>query len=316
MAELHVVFGTGPLGMAAMKALSADGKAVRLVNRSGKPHPQLPLPAGVEVVAGDAYNAASVRDLTKGAAAVYQCAQPGYTEWPQKFPPLQAAILEGTAASGAKLIVGENLYMYGDVNGPFTEDLPNAAQTRKGRVRAQLSEALLAAHKSGKVRVAIARAADFFGPGVLASALGDRAIYPALAGKSASFVGNIDLPHTYTFIEDFGKALAILGQHDGALGQIWHVPSPETTTTRQLMTLFFEEIGTPPKISTMGRMMLRVGGLFIPEARESIEMLYEFEKPFVVDSSKFSRVFGMKATPIRDAIRATVAWYRAHPRSA
>jgi hypothetical protein len=41
--------------------------------------------------------------------------------------------------------------------------------------------------------------------------------------------------------------------------------------------------------------------------------MYEFEKPFVVDSSKFERAFGVTATPMADAIKASVAWYRAHP---
>jgi hypothetical protein len=44
-------------------------------------------------------------------------------------------------------------------------------------------------------------------------------------------------------------------------------------------------------------------------------VIYEFEKPFVVDSSKFERTFGVVATPIAGAIKATVAWYRAHPAS-
>ena len=74
-------------------------------------------------------------------------------------------------------------------------------------------------------------------------------------------------------------------------------------------------MGHPVKVSAMGKTMLRIGGLFIPEARETVEMFYEFDKPFVVDSSQFERTFGVKATPIEEAIKATVAWYRAHPQS-
>lgn len=307
--EIHVIFGTGPLGKAVMRELVTQGKRVRMVNRGGKAD----VPAGVEVAAGDAYSTDSTTALCKDAAVVYQCAQPAYTEWPQKFPPLQAAVLEGAAAAGAKLIVGENLYMYGEVDGPIREDAPNAATTRKGRTRAQMTEALFAAHRSGKVRVATARGSDFFGPEVLASSLGDRAIYPVLEGKSASLVGNIDLPHTVTFINDFGKAMAILGERDEALGRAWHVPNPETLSQRQMITCFFKEIGKPPKMSSMGKFMLALGGVFIPAAREVVEMMYEFEKPFIVDSNKFSRAFGDIATPLPDAIRQTLAWYKQHP---
>jgi nucleoside-diphosphate-sugar epimerase len=288
------------------------GKVVRVVSRSGK---MAEAPQGVELVAGDLYNAGVVRELTQGAAVAYQCAQPHYWEWPQKFPPLQAAIIEGLTGSGTKLVIGENTYMYGDTNGqPLTEDLPYAATTRKGQVRAAMSEAALTAHKAGKVQVAMGRGSDFFGPWALDSGFGDRVFYPALAGKGASFGGKLDLPHTATYIEDFGRALVILGEREEALGRAWHVPSDRPQITqRQFAELVFGETGHPVKASGMGKTMMRIGGLFIPGARETVEMMYEFEKPFVVDSSQFGRTFGVKATPIAEAIKATVAWYRAHP---
>jgi nucleoside-diphosphate-sugar epimerase len=304
--ELHVVFGTGPLGLAVMQALVRGGRKVRMVNHSGKAN----IPSGVEVVAGDAYNPEVTRQLTTGASVVYQCAQPRYTEWVDKFPPLQASILEGAATNGARLVIGENLYMYGEVSEKIHEGLPYNAQTRKGRTRAQMAESAMAAHRAGKLRVAIGRGSDFFGPGVLNSAMGERVFLPALKGKTASAGGSLDLPHTYTYIEDFGQALATLGERDEALGQIWHVPNPETVTQRQLITTVFKEIGLPPKMSGMGKWMLSIGGLFIPEARESVEMLYEFEKPFIVDYSKFKRAFGDHVTHLDRAIQQTVAWYR------
>lgn len=307
--ELHVIFGAGPLGRSVMNALAKNGQHVRVVNRSGV-MPNTPM--NVEVAAGNAYDSGNVRELTKGAAVVYQCAQPGYTEWPEKFPPLQAAILEGVAANGAKLIIGDNLYGYGDTHGqPIREDLPLAARGRKGKTRAQMAEAALAAHRAGKVRVAIGRGSDFFGPYVLGSMMGERAIGPALAGQAAQLVGNVDLPHTPTYIEDFGRALVRLGECEAALGQAWHVPNDQPAISqRQFMTLVFEEAGQPLKISAVNRLMLTLAIPFLPPAREILEMLYEFEKPFIVDSSQFEKTFGMKPTPIREAVRKTVAWYR------
>ena len=312
--DLHVVFGAGPLGRAVINELVRRGLPVRMVSRSGK---MAEAPEAVELVSGDLYNSTAVRDLTKGAAVVYQCAQPHYWEWPQKFPPLQEAIIEGLTGGAAKLIIGENTYMYGDTNGkPQTEDLPYSAHTRKGKVRAAMSEAALAAHKAGKVRIALGRGSDFFGPWVLDSSHGDRVFYPALAGKSASFAGKLDVPHTATYVEDFGKALVVLGERDEALGETWHVPSDRPTISQgDFARLVFAETGQPPKVSAMGKTMMRIGGIFIPGAREVVEMMYEFEKPFVVDSSKFERAFGLKATPLEEAIKTTVAWYRAHPQS-
>jgi nucleoside-diphosphate-sugar epimerase len=309
--ELHIIFGTGPVGQAVARELVKCGKTVKMINRSGK-KPE-GVPASVSIAAGDVSDVSTAKELAKDASVVYQCSNPPYTQWPELFPTLQANTLEAAASAGAKYIVADNLYMYGDTNGqPLREDLPYTAHTKKGKVRAQMAESLMAAHQSGKVRSAVARAADFYGPAALDSAAGDRMFGFAVQGKAASVVGDLDAPHTYTYIEDFGKALVILGERDEALGQAWHVPNAETLTTRQFIALIFNELQQPPKMSAMGKTMLRIGGLFIPPAREVIEMMYEFEKPFVVDSSKFTKTFGVQGTPMREAIKTTVAWYKAN----
>jgi nucleoside-diphosphate-sugar epimerase len=307
----HVVFGTGPLGLATGRALLRRGHAVRLVSRSGRA--MLP---GAQLLVGDAYDPQAVRALTKGATAVYQCAQPAYHQWVELFPPLQASIVEGVAASGAKLVVAENLYMYGEVAGPIHENLPYNPQTRKGLVRARMAEQIAEAHRSGKLRTSSARGSDFYGPGVLQSALGERVFAAALAGKAAMGVGKLDLPHSFTYIDDFGEALATLGEREEALGRAWHVPNPETLSQHQIFTLLFELLGRPPKISAVGRFTLRAFGLVHPGAREMVEMLYEFEQPFVVDSSAYVRAFGDHATPHRTALQATLDWYAAQRQQA
>ena len=155
----------------------------------------------------------------------------------------------------------------------------------------------------------------FFGPwGLPTAAMGERTFYPMLHGKSAGLVGNIDVPHTHTFVNDFGKALVILGERPEADGQPWHVPNDNPRVTqREMVSMIAEEMGIPPKFSAMGKTMMWIGGLFIPEAKEQVEMMYEFEKPFIVRSSHFEKTFGMKATPMREAIKETVAWYKSHP---
>lgn len=313
MSVNHVVLGTGAIGRAIMEELVSRGESVRLVNRSAK---MAETPAGVEVVASDLYDPAKVREVTRGAKVVYQAAQPHYYEWPEKFPPLQKSIIAGLAGSGAKLVIVENVYMYGEMNGKaFTEESPYNAHTRKGKVRGEISSAAFEAHRQGRLRVTAGRGGNFFGPWGLDSTMGERVFYPLLNGKAASLVGRKDLPHTHTYVRDFGKALVILGERGEADGQAWHVPNDQPTMTQgELIRLFAEEAGVEPKMSTMGKLMMSIGGLFIPEAKESIEMMYEYQKPFVIDSSKFERAFGMKPTPIREAIQETVAWYKSHPK--
>lgn len=305
--ELHVVFGTGPVGLATMDELSSRGKRVRMVNRRGRAD----VPEGVEVVGGDAADPAFTRGTCEGASVVYFALNPPYDRWPELFPGLQAGVLEGAAGAGAKLIAMENLYMYGPTDGrPLTEDLPHAPNTRKGTVRARMSRELMEAHASGRVRVAIGRASDFFGPRVLTSAAGEQVFGRAVQGKGAQVAGDPDQPHTYTYMPDIGRGLAILGEREEALGQAWHLPSPETVTTREFVETIFEEVGKPARVHAAPKILLRVMGLFNPPLRETIEMLYEFEEPFAVDHSKFERAFGDHATTLKEAIGGTVRWYR------
>ena len=309
----HVVLGTGAIGRDIMDELVKRGETVRMVNLSGK---MAEMPAGVELVVADLYDPARVKEVTRGAKVVYQCSQPKYTEWVEKFPALQKSIIDGLTGSGGKLVIVENLYMYGDTKGvPLTEDMPYAAHTRKGKVRAEISKAAFEAHKAGKVRVASARGSDFFGPwGLPTAVMGSRTFYPMLAGKPAQLIGNIDVPHTHTYIPDFGKALVILGMRVEADGQGWHVPNDAPRVTqREMVKMIAAEMGIEPKLSAMGKAMMWFGGLFIPEAKETGEMMYEFEQPFIVDSSKFEKTFGMQATPMQQAIKETVSWYKGHP---
>src|ERR687889_367358 len=306
--ELHVVFGTGPVGTSVMETLMQRGRCrVRMVNRSGRAS----VPEGVEVVGGDATHEAFVREVSQGASVVYFALNPPYNKWPELFPPLQAGVLEGAASAGAKLVAMENLYMYGLTGGrPLTEDLPYAPNTRKGAVRSRMSEELMEAHSSGRVRVAIGRASDYFGPRVLVSAAGEQVFGRAVQGKSARVAGDPNQPHTYAYAPDVGRGLVILGEHEEALGQAWHLPSPKTLTTRQFVEMIFEEVGKPTRVQAAPKILLRAMGLFNPGMREMIEMLYEFEEPFVVDDSRFEREFGEQATPLREAIHGTVRWYR------
>lgn len=305
--ELHVIFGTGPLGSWTARALLALGRRVRVVNRSGRaPH----LPDTVELRPGDAYDRRFAREVTRGATVVYQCAQPSYADWVERFPPLQQSILEAAAANGARLVVGDNLYMYGDTGGqPITEELPYRAQTRKGRARAQMAEAVLAAHRAGTIKAALGRASHFFGP--------EDPNYlqlwflRALRGQSAQMLGRLDVAHSFSYVPDFGRAMAILGTRDEALGRAWHIPSPPPVTQQELLALIGAAVGHPVKAMVASPLLLRVLGLFNPTMGETVEMLYEWQQPFVLDSSRFERTFGMAPTPLPQMVAETVAWARA-----
>jgi len=309
--QLHVIFGTAALGSAVMRQLVKKGQRVRMVSRSGRAD----LPAGVESVRGDASDPASVKAASQGAYAVYYCAAPDYTKWASLYPPMQRAMIEGVGAAGAKLISPESVYMYGPVDGTMTEDSPHTPTARKGRIRAELARMLLDAHAKGTVRAAIGRAPDFYGPeAVVTTIYGDRIFYPALQGKRVDVQGKVDLPHTFIYVDDFAKGLVTLAERDEALGQAWHLPCAPTLTQRELLTMIFEEAGHPLKFREAPALLFKILGIFVPIMKELDEMQYQWQRPYVFGFDKFAKAFGAgDVTPHRDAVRETVAWFRAHP---
>jgi nucleoside-diphosphate-sugar epimerase len=303
----HIVLGTGPLGRATATALGKKGKDVVLVNRSGHLDVR---PDGAMVIAGDLGDPRSLIPSLPDAAAIYFCAQPPYHKWPDAFPALQTGAVRIAKALSAKLIVAENLYGYGAVERPMAESLPLRPNTRKGQVRAAMHESLMQFHRNGDLQVAVARSSDFFGPFVEGSAAGARAMTAIVSGKAVEYTGDLDAAHSYSFIEDFGTAMAILGTDDRSLGQVWHVPNAPTVSSRTFFETAFGIAGKEPKFRKLGIVEMKLLGLFIPPLREMIEMIYEFDKPFIVDDSKFKSVFGDIATPLRDALTRTIHWTR------
>ena len=310
-ARLHVVFGTGQVGSALAAHLAGLGLAVRAVSRHRPPV----LAGGTDWRAADVSDPEAAADAAKGASVVYQCVNAPYTQWPERFPPLQRGVLAAAERAGALLVVLENLYGYGPAGGkPMTEALPLAATTVKGQTRAAMTAELLAAAEAGRVRLAIGRASDFFGPGVTqGSVLGERVFGNALAGRRTDFIGNPDMPHTYSYVPDIAAGLATLGTDARAAGQVWHLPGPPTVTTRALLDLVAREIGHPVGIRSVPKLALRLLGLVNPMLRELPEMAYEFDQPFILDTSKYQTAFGAAGTPLADAIAATLVWYRTRP---
>jgi nucleoside-diphosphate-sugar epimerase len=304
----HVVLGAGGgTGSAVVSELARRGLPARAVTRSGKGD----VPEGVEQVAADVGTADGARQACEGAAVVYHCAQPPYTKWAELFPAMTAAIIDGAAVAGAKLVYADNLYVYGPPDGPMTEETPHRAQGKKGRIRIKMADAILGAHADGRLRVAIGRSSDYYGPHGTASTVGENIMKPALRGKRARWLGSLDQPHTLNYLEDMARALVTLGERNAADGEVWHLPAAEPLTGRQFLELVFEEAGHPPKVGAASRPMIRIGGLFNPLLRELNETLYQFERPFVSDASKFQAAFGpFEPTAHREAVSRTVDWFR------
>jgi nucleoside-diphosphate-sugar epimerase len=308
MPDVHVVFGTGPVGLALVDALLTHALPVRVVNRSARAY----VPSRVEVMAGDVSSPEFATEAAAKAAVVYQCMSPPYQRWADLFPPLQEAVIQAARQVGARYVSFENTYMYGDTGGtPMTETTPLGAETRKGRVRLAMARQLSELSGAGKLAVATARASDYFGPrGTSQSPLGDLVTGAAIAGKPARVLGDPDQPHSYTYLPDAARTLVALGTRDDVVGEVFHVPNSPAQTTRHMIHAISLELGLPIKVSVAPRFLLRLMGLFNPTIGELDEMLYEFNKPFVVDSTKAQTRLGIEPTPVAEAIAATASWFR------
>ncbi|MBT2470058.1 NAD-dependent epimerase/dehydratase family protein [Streptomyces sp. ISL-66] len=308
--SLYVVVGFGPAGAATARLLAEQGHSVRVVTKSGRsPQP------GIEHVALDATDSGRLIEASRGAAAVYHCAAPPYHRWAGQWPALISSVVATAEATGAVLVMLGNLYGYGPADGPLTEEQPLAATGPKGRVRAAGWERVRSLHEQGRIRAVELRASDFFGPGVTEGGhLAARVVPRVLRGKLVSTLGDPDAPHSWTYLPDVARALVEVTGEERAWGRAWHVPTAPALSVREMVDRLAAESGTGPvAVRRLSPAVLGVASLFSPLIRELKEIRYQFERPFLVDSTAYEAEFAVRATPVDEQVRATVAWWRARP---
>ncbi|MYS78796.1 NAD-dependent epimerase/dehydratase family protein [Embleya scabrispora] len=289
----HVVVGAGATGSATALLLAESGERVRIVTRRGT-GPEHPL---IERVAADATDAARLVELTCGARTLFNCAMPAYDRWPTDWPPLAAALLTAAERSGAHYVMLGNVYGYGPVDGPMTEDLPMAPSTVKGRVRAAMWTDALAAHVAGRVRVTEVRASDFVGAG--AASLYNFLVVPhVLAGTPAALPGDPDAPRSWSYIGDVARTLVAAARSTESWGRAWHVPS-STRSARAVTARLAELTGSPvPRLTRMTAEEVRAIGKENPIIAEVEEMLYLTENDSILDATLTTKILDVTAAPL------------------
>lgn len=306
---LHVtVLGaTGGAGRAVVHELAARGHHVTAAARSVEP---TGWPDGVRPLPTDLLDRTAAAAACADADVVVMAAQVPYAAWSTTLPAMVDAAVEAAADAGARLVMVDNLYMYGSPGTPISESTPEAATTTKGRLRRELGERLLAAHRDGRLGVSIGRFSDYYGPAGENSLIYQLGISRALAGKAPQAFVATDQPHTFHYLPDAARGFATLVERPDADGRAWILPAAPPITQGELLGLVCAELGRPAEVSRVSPLLLRVAGLFVAQLREAREVVEQFDRPYTVDATAFETELGpVPTTPHREAVAETVAWF-------
>ena len=308
-----LIIGAGALGLAIGRKLTAAGHQVTYATRSGtaKDRRTSETAATYNYVQLDLL-ADYQKQLHKfnGVDMVYFCAAPHYWLWHRELVPIVRAALDIAQALHLPLIYADNLYAYGKPTGPLNEQSPLAPIGHKGKARKTALELVLAAHESGKVHTAVVQASDFYGPEVDISIIGRNVFTSALDGKTVYCLGNIDKPHSFTFIDDFADAMINVAADRTCYGQVWYAPCAEPISFRNVVELIAQTRQLTPKIRVAPKLLFLLMGLRNKAIKELREVYYLYDSDFIVNSQKYESYFGIKAKSLEEGIKLTVADYQ------
>ena len=303
---MQTILGAGGgIGAPLAKALKSSTDEIRLVSR----HPEK-VNETDQLFAADLTIAGQVDKAVEGSQIVYLIVGLPYNikVWRKQWPALMRNVIDACKAHGAKLVFFDNIYMYNPAYlGRMTEDTPFGPVSKKGRVREQLVHMIMDEVEAGNLTALIARAADFYGPGVQNSVIQETVLKNMLKGKKAQWFARLDKKHSFTYTPDAGKATALLGNTSDAYNQTWHLPtSREQLDGKQWINLFARELGVEPRYQALPTWLLSLVGLFVPIMRELAEMAYQYDRDYFFDSSKFEERFDFKITPYGEGVKEVV----------
>jgi nucleoside-diphosphate-sugar epimerase len=303
---MQVILGAnGTIGSLLAKELLNYTDRVRLVSRN-----PVKVNASDELFPADLSDPGVADKAVAGAEVVYLVVGFEYklNVWQEKWPKLMRATIDACIKHNARLVFFDNVYMY-DINeiGHMTETSVVNPPSRKGAVRKQISGMLLDEARGGKLMALIARSADFYGPDNEKSFITEMVYKNLKNGKRANWFVNADKKHSFTFTPDAAKATALLGNTPDAYNQVWHLPTDKNSLTgREIVALFAKEMHAPDKVTAMPVWLIRALGLFIPVLAEMPEMMYQYNRDYFFDSSKFSKRFNFSITPYAEGVKQTV----------
>jgi nucleoside-diphosphate-sugar epimerase len=301
-----ILGANGTIGKVLARELLNYTDKIRLVSRNPRR-----VNDSDELFAADLLNSEMVDKAVEGSDIVYLVVGLDYklNIWEEKWPRLMRATIDACVRHKARLVFFDNVYMY-DINEipHMTEESLINPPSRKGAVRKLISQMLLDEVKAGKLLALIARSADFYGPDNDKSVVNELVFKNLKNGKRAKWFINADKKHSFTYTPDAAKATALLGNTDDAYNQVWHLPTDKNTLTgREFIDLFAKELKVKNKVMVMPLWFIKILGLFMPVLKEMPEMMYQNDRDYFFDSSKFEKRFKMNPTSYSEGVKNTVA---------
>ena len=298
---MHTILGAGgPVANALTHELMNANETIRLVSRkpvniNGK---------NITWQKADLLNYDEVLSAAEGSAIIYLVSGLVYDKdiWKVQWLVIMKNVINVTKATGARLIFFDNVYMYGLVNGPMTEETPYKPSSVKGSIRAGIANMLMDEVKAGNINATIARAPDFYGTDSTNSVFDMMLLSKYAAGQSAQWIGDANKKHSFIYMPDAGKAVFLLGQNPDSGNQVWHLPTAPAITGKQLINMAANIYQVKPKYMGIPKFMLWLIGLFQKVVMGTVEMYYQYDHDYVFDSSKFEKAFNFKPTTYEKGI--------------
>jgi nucleoside-diphosphate-sugar epimerase len=303
--KMQVILGAGgAIAKDLAKELKNFTPKVRLVSRN----PQK-INETDELYPGDLTNGQFVEKAVKGADVAYLTVGLPYRLkiWKNQWPVIMRNVISACKKHKCKLVFFDNMYLYdAEKLNPMIEETEVNPPSKKGKVRAQIVQMLMHEVETGKINALVARAADFYGPGISNSMFNETVVKNLKAGKKANWFCSLQYKHNFTYTPDAAKATALLGNTENAYGEVWHLPTVPAQTMQEWIEATAHELKVKPKTMVVSRFLLGILGLFNPLMREMKEMLYQYDRDYEFDSSKFETVFNIKPTPAKKALKQII----------
>jgi len=299
---MHTILGAGgPVANALTRELANNNETIRLVSRK-------PVKFSAQNITwqkADLLNYSEVLEAAKGSTVIYLCAGLVYDKdiWKAQWPVIMQNAINVAKETNARLIFFDNVYAYGLVDGPMTENTLYNPCSVKGEVRAQIATKLMDEAKAGNIKVSIARAPDFYGMETSNSFFDMMVLSNFVKKTKAQWLGNPEKLHNFGYVPDMGKGIYLLGQNPDSDNQVWHMPTAPARTGKQFIELAAVIYKVEPKYFAVNKFFLWSYGLFNKNVMGTVEMYYQYNHDYIFDSSKFEKAFNVKPTSYEEGMK-------------